>query len=155
MKLSRRSAVHLTGRPSAREAQVTTHSSGYTKILEPNPPPTSGEMTRSLCSGIPRTNAAISRRWTCGFCVVTQRVISPVAGLALASAARGSMALGMSRWLTKCSFTTLAAPRKAASVLSLSPSDQRNETLSGASSWSFGAPPSVARTASVTTGSGS
>ena len=53
------------------------------------------------------------------------------------------------------SFTTLAAPRKAASVLSLSPSDQRNETLSGASSWSFGAPPSVARTASVTTGSGS
>ena len=104
---------------------------------------------------MPRTNAAIKRRWTCGFWVVTQSVISPVAGLALASAARGSIALGISRWLTKCSLTTRDAPRNAASVLSLSPNDQRKQTLSGASSCSFGAPGSVARTASITTSSGS
>ncbi len=43
-------------------------SSGLTWILPPNPPPTSGAMTRSLCSGMPVTIAAITRRM-CGIWV--------------------------------------------------------------------------------------
>ena len=41
-----------------------TVSSAYTKIFDPNPPPTSGATTRILCSGLPSTNAHISRRST-------------------------------------------------------------------------------------------
>src|SRR5436189_184840 len=44
------------------------------KTLEPKPPPTSGEITRNLCSGMPRTNAPMMSRWTCGFCDVTHSV---------------------------------------------------------------------------------
>jgi len=125
------------------------------KIFEPKPPPTSGEITRSLCSGNPSTKAAMIRRCTCGFCDVTQSVTSPVPGLALARAERGSMAFGMRRWLRKLCFTTFAAPANALSVAALSPSCQRKQTLSEASSWTAGAPRSSALAGSVTAGSGS
>ena len=78
MKLSFRSAVHFTGRSSMRASQAMATSSVYTKIFEPKPPPTSGEMTRNLCSGTPRTNAPMISRWTCGFCDVTHNVSSSV-----------------------------------------------------------------------------
>ncbi len=135
MNDSRRSAVHLTGRPSFMDAQQTATSSGYTKIFEPNPPPTSGAITRILCSGMPRTNAAMSSRWTWGFWEVTQHVSSPVAGLNCAIDARGSIALGINRWLIKRCLTTRWAPLIAASVLSLSPMFHSNATLPGALSW--------------------
>ena len=40
------------------------------KIFEPNPPPTSGETTRSLCSGAMATKADSTKRATCGFWLV-------------------------------------------------------------------------------------
>ena len=121
--------------------------------MDPKPPPTSPEITRTLCSGIPSTNAAMSRRWTWGFWEVTQRVSSPVAELYEAMDARGSMALGMRRWLIRRCLTTRAAPLIAAAVLSLSPIDQRKLTLPGALSWIWGAPACTAFSPSVTAGS--
>jgi hypothetical protein len=50
------------------------------KILEPNPPPTSGEINRTFCSGTPRINAATSSFITCGACEVAHMVYSSVAG---------------------------------------------------------------------------
>ena len=42
--------------------------------MEPKPPPTSGAITRTLCSGMPSTKAVMSSRCTWGFCEVTQSV---------------------------------------------------------------------------------
>src|SRR5438128_10921383 len=81
-------------------------------------------MTRILVSGIERTNAAIRRRWTCGFCDVTQSVSSPVPGETDAMHARGSIAFGMSRWLRSAWCTTVAADLNAAAVAGLSPIGQ-------------------------------
>ena len=50
---SERVSVHLTGLPSLTDAARTRISSGVTCSLPPNPPPTSGAITRSLCSGTP------------------------------------------------------------------------------------------------------
>src|ERR1700681_1961084 len=47
-------------------------------IFDPKPPPTSGAITRSLCSGAMPTKAAMTSRATCGFCVVFQSVRPPV-----------------------------------------------------------------------------
>jgi hypothetical protein len=71
---SLRSAVHLIGRPTFFEAQTSAVSSGYRKIFEPNPPPTSGAITRTFDSGRPSTKAHISRRSTCGFWFATYSV---------------------------------------------------------------------------------
>ena len=54
------------------------NSPGYCGILLPNPPPTSGAITRSLSSGTPVTIDPMNRTM-CGFCVVFQSVSSPVA----------------------------------------------------------------------------
>ena len=153
MNDSRRSAVHFTGRPSCFDAQETVTSSGYRKILDPNPPPTSPEITRTLCSGIPSTNAAMSSRWTWGFWEVTQQVSSPIAELYEAIEARGSIALGIRRWLIRRCLTTLCAPLMAASVVALSPMFQLKATLPGALSWIWGAPRWTAFSPSVTAGS--
>jgi len=52
----------------------------------------------------------------CGFCVVFQSVSSPVAGMYCASAARVSIAVGISRcWMIR-SLTTTSAFLKAAST---------------------------------------
>jgi hypothetical protein len=40
----------------------------------PKPPPICGEMQRSRVSGIPKTNAVISKRMMCGHCDVIQTV---------------------------------------------------------------------------------
>ena len=52
---SLRDSVHLTGRPSLRAISTASTSSAVTCSLEPNPPPTSGAITRMFCSGIPVT----------------------------------------------------------------------------------------------------
>ena len=54
------------------------------KIFEPKPPPTSGAITRSLCSGAMPTNAAMTSRATCGFCDVFHSVKHVVAGIVIA-----------------------------------------------------------------------
>jgi len=91
-------------------------------------------MTRTLCSGRPRTKAVISSRSTCGFWLATYSVYESSAREYTALAARGSIALGISRLLTNSSFVTCAALAKAASVAALSPQPQTKQTLSGAMS---------------------
>src|SRR5438067_13811473 len=71
---SLRSAVHLMGRPTRFDAHTSAVSSGYRKIFEPKPPPTSGAITRTRDSGRPSTKAVISSRSTCGFWLDTHRV---------------------------------------------------------------------------------
>ena len=90
----------------------------------------------------------------CGFWLVTQSVSSPLAETYWARAARGSMALGMSRWLRMRSLTTTSAALNAASV---SPplTFQWKQTLPGTSAWTWTAPGCAAFQASTTTGSGS
>jgi hypothetical protein len=97
----------------------------------------------------------MSSRCTCGFWEVIHAVSSPVPGFQEAHDARGSIALGISRWLTRRCTTTWAADLMAASVLSLSPIDHRKATLPGAFSWSWGAPGATAFSPSVTDGSAS
>ena len=64
-------------------------------------------MQRIFVSEIPNTNAVISSRMTCGHCEVIQTVYSPVDGSYCAAAPRGSIEVGISRWLTsRCSTTT-------------------------------------------------
>src|SRR5260370_886257 len=79
------------------------------KIFEPKPPPTSGAMTRNLCSGAMPTKAAMTRRATCGVCVAFHKVRWPLGASYSASAARGSMAVGTSRVLVRSSFVTCLA----------------------------------------------
>jgi hypothetical protein len=70
---SLRVSVHLTGLPRRRATRRLSTSSGVTCSLPPKPPPTSGAITRSLCSGTPVIIASITRRM-CGTCVEDQRV---------------------------------------------------------------------------------
>jgi hypothetical protein len=91
---SDRDSVYFTGLPSLRATRVQMNSSGVTWSLPPNPPPTSGAMTRILCSGIPRERASIVRR-TCGICVEDHSVKPSPSGCATVD--RGSKKAGMSR----------------------------------------------------------
>ena len=91
------------------------------KIFEPKPPPTSGAMTRSLCSGAMPTKAAITSRATCGFCDVFQSVKFCVPLSYSPMATRGSIALGTSRLLTMSSLVTCFADLIAASAAFASP----------------------------------
>jgi hypothetical protein len=73
MSDSLRVSVHLTGLPSLRAMSRQSSSSGVTWSLPPNPPPTSGATTRSLCSGMPVVMASMTRR-RCGTWVADQTV---------------------------------------------------------------------------------
>src|SRR6267378_461965 len=53
-RCSRRSSIHLTGACNWSANQQVNGSSGKTWHLSPKPPPTSGPITRSRCSGQPR-----------------------------------------------------------------------------------------------------
>ena len=86
------------------------------KIFEPKPPPTSGAITRSLCSGAMPTKAEITSRATCGFCDVFHSVRLSVPASYSASAARGSIAFGTRRLLMMSSLVTCLADLNAASV---------------------------------------
>ena len=81
--------------------------------------------------------------------------VRPFAASYSARAARGSMACGISRLLTKSTEAVCVAAAKAAVVASASPSSQSKAMLFGASSKIWCAPSSVAPLASVTTGRGS
>ncbi len=49
--LSERVSAHRTGRPSRRAIQGSNSASGYDPNLAPNPPPTSGAITRTWSAG--------------------------------------------------------------------------------------------------------
>ena len=51
-RFSRRSSIHFTGRPRRYDASTTAHSSRYTNIFWPKPPPTSRAVTCTWPSGI-------------------------------------------------------------------------------------------------------
>ncbi len=122
------------------------------KILEPKPPPTSGAMTLSLCSGASPMKAERTSRATCGFWLVVKSVMASVPESYSATAARGSMAFGISRLFTRSSFVTCAADAKAASVAALSPMCQLKIVLLGATSCSCGWPGLAAFAVSTTAG---
>ena len=65
---SERVSVHLTGLPSFRATATQSISSGSTPILPPNPPPTSGAITRTFDSGTPIVTVVMVRRM-CGIWV--------------------------------------------------------------------------------------
>ena len=65
MRFSRRSSTHFTGRPIARDASTTAHSSRYTNIFWPKPPPTSRAETVTKASSMSRYRAKKLRvSWT-------------------------------------------------------------------------------------------
>ena len=66
--------------------------------LEPKPPPTSGAMTRILCSGMPVTSE-MKMRTKCGTWVADQIVYESTPAVGSTTTERGSIALGISRWL--------------------------------------------------------
>ena len=109
-----RVSVHFTGRFSRMAQKAAIISSAYTGILLPKPPPTSVAITRILCSATPVISDA-KNRTICGFWLVLHKVSSPMDFSQLATAERGSIALGTSRCWTMVSLTTTSASAKAAS----------------------------------------
>ena len=148
---SRRSLVHFTGRPSLRAAAATRISSGYTDALPPNPPPTSGAITRTLLAGRSSASARASRTMP-GIWVVECSVRLPARYSA--RQARFSIAIGVLRWKRKRPPTVTAA-----FAISMSTSPRANSrattTFEPASSCSKGAPSAAASSISVAAGSGS
>ena len=110
---SLRASVHLTGRPSFLARTSASTSSRLICSLAPKPPPTSGATTRMWFSGIPVTRAS-STRSTWGICVDDQMVSSSLIPMGAATTERGSIGLGMSRWLMKRRVTTTSASALAA-----------------------------------------
>ena len=79
------------------------HSSGVTASLPPNPPPTSGAITRIFDSDTPVV-AASANLTMCGICVEVHMVICSTVGST--STERGSMNAGISRcWISSRSIT--------------------------------------------------
>ena len=114
MSDSDRVSVYFTGRPSRRPSRKAIHSSGVIWSFPPNPPPTSGAITRIFDSGTPVV-AARANRTMCGICVEVHRVIcSPVGSQ---TTERGSMKAGMSRcW--RYSRSRRIPPSRAAAMAS-------------------------------------
>ena len=96
---SLRPSVHRTGTWSCRATARAMSSSAYTSSFEPNPPPTAGAITRSLCSGMPVVAVSITLRM-CGICVDDHTVTSPPWGCGTTATPRGSMAIGIRRCWT-------------------------------------------------------
>ena len=139
-KASWRSGIHFTVRFSRREAHTTIGYSGCTKIFMPKPPPTSPVRTRSFGEPILRIMSATTGRIMCTPCEESHSVERSSLASYSQIAPRGSIELTTSRWLTSCSFTTLSALAKAASVLAWSPIAQSNTMLSLMWSCTSGAP---------------
>ncbi len=115
---SERVSVYLQGRPSVRATAIVVNSSGVVCSLPPNPPPTSGAMTRILDSGMPVV-AAMTNRRMCGTWVLDQMVIcSPVGSTTVE---RGSMKAGMSRCWRYSRSMTMPSTRAAAMASSTLP----------------------------------
>ena len=116
---SERVSVYLHGLPILRATDQVIHSSGVVWSLPPNPPPTSGAITRILDSGTPVVAASRNRvMW--GICVADHIVIcSPVGSTTVD---RGSMNAGISRcWRNSRSITTPLARASAIASSTLPP----------------------------------
>ena len=98
-RFSLRVSAQRTARPVRRAAQATTIASRSRPTLAPNPPPTSGVMTRIAAGSRPSAPARMNRE-ICAFCVLTQTVSLPSAQRA--ATARPSSGTGASRWLCDC-----------------------------------------------------
>ena len=146
---SLRDSVHLTGLPSLRVISTASTSSAVTCSFEPNPPPTSGAITRMFCSPMPVTRASMTRS-TCGIWVADQIVNSPPTHVA--TTARGSIADGISRCCRNVRSITTGASRNAASM---SPLPNAHSKLLLPASCTLGEPSSSAVLMSSTGGSGS
>jgi hypothetical protein len=160
--LSERVSVHFTGRPSLRATSSVRSSSGNTVSLPPKPPPTSGAITRSLCSGRPRVSAVMVLRM-CGTWVDDHMVsCSP---LGSTTTERGSMNAGTSRcWMNRRRSTTESGSASAAATASSVdppvPASAESNTHSAlrlvpSSGCTRGAPSARAASTSSTGGSGS
>jgi hypothetical protein len=88
-------------------------SSGVTGILPPNPPPTSGATTRTLCSGMPRVRPSMVRRM-CGTCV-EDHIVTP-SPIGCTTVDRGSMNDGISRCWMNRRLTVTSALASASSM---------------------------------------
>ena len=109
---SLRDSIQRTACPVCLAAQATAMASRSTATLAPNPPPTSGVMTRKVAGSMPRV-PAMAPRASCGFWVLDQMVRrSPVQAAAIA---RGSSGTGASRWFTMVRSMTTSQASKAAS----------------------------------------
>ena len=157
IRLSERDSVYFTGFPVRCAARNAMNSSATTWSLPPKPPPTSGAITRTLCSGMPRISAMKNRRM-CGIWVDDHTVsCSPVGST---TTLRGSMKAGMSRcWRYRRRITTSASARAA----SASPpvpacAESKIQVYARLLPWSActnGAPSASAASRSTTAGSGS
>ena len=58
----RRSSASLTGRPSWRAAIAASTTCDHTEPLQPKPPPTNGEITRTFSSAMPKRFASVLRQ---------------------------------------------------------------------------------------------
>lgn len=155
--VSDRDSFHFTGLPSFRATSSDIISSGSTPILPPKPPPTSGAITRSLCSGMPSVSADITRRM-CGTWVADHMVIwAPVGST---TQARGSMNAGIRRCWRKRRLTTISDDLSASSTSLPVPASAESNfqtalVLLPWSSWTSGAPSAMAASMSRMTGSSS
>ena len=70
-RFSLRVSTQRSGRPVFRAAQATTSASRSAPTLAPNPPPTSGAITRMAPGSMPSAPARM-KRVICAFCVLTQ-----------------------------------------------------------------------------------
>ena len=111
--LSERVSVYLTGLPTRFAAMNVSISSPVTCSLPPNPPPTSGAMTRTFCSGVP-VSSAIRNRRMCGICVDDQIVTWSPDGSTMTL--RGSMNAGISRCCLYRRLMTTSALANASAV---------------------------------------
>ena len=151
---SLRDSVYLTGLPSRRATSSAITSSGVTCSLPPKPPPTSGAMTRTLCSGMSSVIASISRRM-CGICVADHMVIwAPVGST---TTERGSMNAGISRCCRNVRCTSTSASRMACSTSPPVPASAESKvqvalTLVPRSGCTRSAPSAAAAARSSTTG---
>ncbi len=91
---SLRVSAQRSARPVRLAAHATATASRSTPTLAPNPPPTSGVITRIAPGSRPSCPARMKRE-ICAFCVLTQKVSLPSAQRA--AAARPSIGTGARR----------------------------------------------------------
>jgi hypothetical protein len=114
-RFSRRVSAHRTGLPTRVAAQATAIVSRSAPILAPNPPPTSGAITRIAARSRPSRLASLERV-ICAFCVLAHTVSRPPAQVA--AAPRPSIGTGATRGFTIVASTTASQPSNSASPVS-------------------------------------
>ncbi len=111
VRFSLRSSTQATGRRSRIAAPATTTSSRPITHLSPNPPPTSGAMTRTRLSAIPSACAMPDLTW-CGTCVDTRATSWSSRSSHSATQARPSSGSAVTRALVNTPPTVTGAEAK-------------------------------------------